>query len=256
MSESEIDDLLSNLVDRIRRMERRISDLETLEGGGGSGSGGLEDVSLDFTGTLYDTKAECQAAGLRFSDDDSPFGYGGLRAAVPGAYPDLAGSWSHVAGSGWQPASTTNSAGPALLLPLARPGDWEMSITIDYQPTDVAHQINLLLGCVPMAGPGLHAEIYDNSGAASQLICAEVTQSYTGSTLAGTGERTYKIRSRHAAFSVYDEQDDAWHDSESWIVLSGQYQDMSPAFVFVQAVKLAGADLSRVYLQELGLTYL
>ena len=56
---------------------------------------------MDFTGTDFDSKAECQASGIRFSDDDVPF-------------PDfikygVSGSWTMVSGSGWQPASSTNT---------------------------------------------------------------------------------------------------------------------------------------------------
>jgi len=80
-------------------------------------------LDLDFTGTSYDTKAECQVVGLRFSDADTPF-------------PDTlvvttsAGGWTHVAGEGWQPSSLTADNGPGIIVPLMRPGNWELEAVL------------------------------------------------------------------------------------------------------------------------------
>ena len=84
----------------------------------------VPDLALDFTGTEFDTKSECQALGLRFSDADTPFP-DTLR------YP-VGGSWTHEPTRGWRPYSAVSLEGPAMLLPLMRGANWQLNTDFEF----------------------------------------------------------------------------------------------------------------------------
>jgi hypothetical protein len=217
---------------------------------------GAQPINMGFTDTSFDTKAECNAYGVRFSDDAGVL----FPSVVVGT---ISGTWTHSAGNGWQPASSADAEGPAILVPLMRPGNWELSFTVNYAPTSTAHQFALYFGYLTNSNHyGALGVIHDSNAGASELSCLlytndgddTLTAQYTGTALAGTGLRTYKFRCQNGAIQVYDEQDDAWHSFNGRQSAGVGY---TAAYAFLNVIRPGtGATLSRVYLTNLTLTYL
>lgn len=211
-------------------------------------------LSLDFTGALYDSKSECNAVGLRFSDSDTPFP-STLRFTV-------GGTWSHTASTGWL-AAPGNDQMTAIVFPLMRSSNWALTFTLNYDPTAASHRLRALAGYITSSNTvGAHAHIIDNS-ASSQLTCYLVTNDdagnsnftnrYTGSALSGTGTRLYGFKSQNGALSVYDEQDDAWHDYEGHQSTSASF---TAAYAFIGFYKYTSYTFARTYLRSLTVQYL
>lgn len=215
---------------------------------------GEEVLNLDFTGTDYDTVAECNVVGLRFSDTDTPF---------PDTFRfSVSGTWTHSTGNGWQPASSTADEGPALIIPLCRAANWELELVINYAPTNVLHMMTLDFGYISNSNHvGACATIADAWATSSQIRASlntndgddTYTAQYTGATLASTGERTYKFRCKNGCVSVWDEQDDAWHNYTGRQNAGLAY---TAAWAFIQVRKYSSQDLCTIYLKSLILTYL
>jgi hypothetical protein len=174
---------------------------------------GEEVLNLDFTGTDFDTKAECNAVGLRFSDSDTPF-------TSNLVYP-VSGTWAHNAGSGWEPGAPVNDEGPALLVPLCRSPNWEFELVFDFTPTNVNQMGFLYMGYITNSNHvGAFSILYDVSAVASQLTAVLATNDgddtwtnrHVGVVLAGAGDRTLGVRCQNGAVSIYDPQAAAWQD--------------------------------------------
>jgi hypothetical protein len=207
---------------------------------------------LDFTGTDLDTKAECQALGLLFSDNDTPF--------PDELYAPCNGTWTHVEGVGWKAACAVNSEGPSIIIPLVRSYNWEMAVTFEYAVSDVAELARLILGTMmPNNDYGIVAFSQDNNAGASELACLfytndgddTITVRFTGDPLAGVGERVIKIRSLNCCASVYDQEDSVWED------YTGRQAPVSytPTHLFVQVQKIGAAALSDITIKNITITY-
>lgn len=219
-------------------------------------------LEMDFTGTEYDTKAECQYRGLRFSDSDTPWPAALVGACNPGD------SWTHSAGNGWQPAADDDTGGPALLIPLMRPDNWILELQWKYAPAAVTEQGLLYFGYITNSNqPGAYARIEDTSAAASQLEAHldtndgddTYTERYNGAALAGAATRTYRFRCMHGCVSVWDDQDDAWHDYEGRYGVIAQIASVpyTAAWAFVQTAPPTGqtANFWTAYLAALKLSF-
>lgn len=214
---------------------------------------GSQVLNLDFSGTAYDTKSECNAVGLRFSDSDTPF---------PTALADaVAGTWTHVAGKGWRPDSSADDQGPGILIPLARPGQWELELTVNRTAGSVAEMLRCYVGYVTPSGHvGAYGVFVD--GSSSRVYQARLhtndgddtfTQQYTGAVenpAPTTAYAGFAISS--GCPGVWDEQDDAWH---YYATRQNAGHSYTPAYAFVQVGKASGT-LEVVYLSALTLTYL
>lgn len=209
-------------------------------------------LDLGFTGTDYDTKAECQAVGLRFSDSDVPF-------------PDTlrfptSGTWAHSAGNGWAASSSILNEGPAILLPLCRPGNWELEIVLDFGPT-AAQTGFLLLGYISNSNHvGAYGRAVDAGGTVqmqARLYTNNNDDTYfsqwAGAALVGTGMYTYKFRCKNGCVSFWDAQDSAWHDYEGRQNAGHAY---TAAAAFVQITKYTGTLWTDTSIQSLKLAYL
>jgi hypothetical protein len=219
---------------------------------------GRVQLDLDFKGPDHNSKPKCQVLGLRFSDLDAPFPEPlGILAIDSGATSD----WVHVAATGWRADSTTNYDGPAFLVPLAKPGSFELEIGLDYQPSDVSHKIYIDIGWLTQSNHiGSYVRIRDEDLAASELEGILRTNlgndtfsdRHTGSALAGTGDRTYKIRALNGTVGWWDDQDNAWHNyTGSW----GAFQGYTPAYVFLRAARV-NTTISLCYITKFKLTNL
>lgn len=233
--------------------------LLTLDGDGGGDDNiwrmGEVVLDLDFTGTDYDTVAECNAVGLKFSDSDVPF-----PSFITGT---TTGTWTHVAGQGWE-AVPTGAAweGPAILVPLCRADNWELEIVIDFVPTNVNQKGYVVFGYLANSNNyGTMVYIVDTSVVASQLQVYMYTNDgddtgtarYIGVALAGTADRMYRFRCENTCVRVWDDQDNAWHDYEGRYNAGIAY---TAAHTFIQMRNHDGTYWSDVYLKSLKLTYL
>lgn len=217
-------------------------------------------LEMDFTGTEYDTKAECQYRGLRFSDDDTPWPDALIAITGPG-------TWTHSADNGWQPGEMDENEGPSLLIPLMRPANWILELQWKYAPADVNEQGILYFGYITNSNqPGAYARIEDTSAAASQLEAHldtndgddSYTERYNGAALAGAATRTYRFRCMHGCISVWDDQDDAWHDYEGRYGVIPQMASIpyTAAWAFIQTVMPIGAAAPwTAYLAGLKLSF-
>ncbi len=229
-------------------LERRIANLET----GLEISDALTDLNLDFTGTDYDTKAECNAVGMLFSDSDTPFPTQ-LKNTVR-----LTDTWSHSAGNGWTPSPTTDNEGPALLWPLQRAGDWEAYIEC-YLNAPSGENVYFNFGAV---GQGLHVPFYvlnyafDAKHYRARLSTNDgddtYTTRYSGTTITSAGTYEFYLRSINSVLQVYDDQNDSWND------YSGSYGSgvsQSPSHIFFMPYNRAGSVYGTLQLKQFKLTY-
>ncbi|KKL64275.1 hypothetical protein LCGC14_2166670 [marine sediment metagenome] len=211
------------------------------------------DLDLDFTGTDFDTKAECNAEGILFSDADTPY--------PTKTYVEHAGTWAHVASNGWKPVTADADKGPSLIIPLARPENWELEIVFDYSVAAIEDTGQLILFAMTASN---HIAFFgmseDNNAGASTLQCSMFTNDgdntytsrYAGGVLAGTGQRTIKIRNLNGTYAVWDDDDDAWHDYEGRQSTNASY---ASSFVGLQARK--GANTMATFeIETFKLTYL
>lgn len=214
-------------------------------------------LDLDFTGTDFDTKTECQAVGLRFSDSDTPFP-GTLRVTI-------GDGWSHSAGNGWLPTSTVQNQGPGILIPLVRPGNWELEAVINYPAQAVNRTGGLGSGYIANSNHvGGFVWLVDGSAAAQRVTIQlhtndgddTFTNQYIGAVLVGAGARTFRTRLKNGAISAWDPQDSAWHDYTGRQSAGIAY---TAAWAFVQFYNYnnpAANPTPVMYLRSLKLTYL
>lgn len=213
-------------------------------------------IELDFTATGLSTKAKCQAAGLIFSDDDTPF-------------PDMiivtvSGTWTHSSGKGWVATPGADDQGPGLLLQLYRGHDWEFESILTYAPGAVGEKGSFKFATLtPSNHWGFHADILDNNAVASELSVSLVTNDgddtgtsrYAGNlqAISGSTDWTLKFRNKNGCIQVYDDEDDAWNDYSGRQDAGRSY---SPAFIAIQPTKVGAADFMTAYLKSLKLSYI
>ena len=217
-------------------------------------------LEMDFTGTDYDTLAECNYRGLRFSDSDTPWPTT-LRYTS-------GGTWAHSAGNGWRPTAADDEVGPALLIPLLRPANWILEVKWKYAPAAVTEQGILVFGYITNSNqPGAYARIEDINAAVTELSAHldtndgddTYTERYNGVALAGAATRTYRFRCMHGCVSVWDDQDDAWHDyvGRYGIIPQAASIPYTAAWAFLQTVPPADqiANFWTAYLSALKLSF-
>jgi hypothetical protein len=229
----------------------RLDDAGVLLLPGGGWNLGATPLDLDFTGTSYDAKAECQALGIRFSDADAPF--------PAELYGVEAGSWAHAAGSGWQPTSVVDNTGPALVVPLLRPGNWQLAAGLTYPAGGT--NFRMVLGYLTGSNHcGAAAVILDDAAADSLRATLQTndgddtfTGRYSALSTLGAGTWTYKFRCYTGTVSVWDHYDDTWRNYTGRQALGRAY---TPAYAFIQFLKTPGATFPTCYLSSLALTYL
>lgn len=210
-------------------------------------------VDIDFTGTDFDTKAKCDDIDIRFSDADTPY--------PTTTYVQHAGTWAHVTGNGWKPNTTDGTKGPSLIIPLARPENWELEVVFDYSSALDADTGRLILFALTSSN---HVAFFgmseDNNVGGDSLQCSlfsnngtdVFTSRYAGGVLAGTGQRTIKIRNLNGTYGVWDDDDDAWHDYEGHQSAGVSY---APAFLGIQATKGTN-NMVTFEIENFKLTYL
>jgi hypothetical protein len=149
-----------------------------------------------------------------------------------------------------------------MIIPLARPGDWSISIDLDLTSATASRKDNCVLGYAAssnhygafafIAGATdsairYNAELYTNDGDDT------ITKQYDGADVTGAGVYTIKLRNYHGAISVWDDQDDAWHNYEGRQSTGIAY---TAAYVFVQIYKHPDTVISDQYLSNIKLEYL
>jgi hypothetical protein len=208
---------------------------------------------FDFTGTMLDTKAECQAMGFLFSDDDTPF--------LDPIYAAIDGTWTHDTGVGWLAACATDSKGPVIIIPLVRPRNWEVAITFNFDAAVVGDKGRLVLGTMTANGDfGALGFSEDSNAAATELVCQlmtndgddSLTARHTGQALAGTGDRELKLRNLNGCIGVYDEQDDGWNN---YAGRQAAGVDYTPTHIFIQVQKFTGATLASFTIKDISMIY-
>jgi len=214
--------------------------------------------SFDFTGTQYNTKAKCNAGGIYFHDDAGCLFPTSLGITSMTAF---SGTWAHTASTGWTSSGQTDTQISGIITSLDK-GNWQADLYLSYSPTAVGEEAAIQLGAVTQSNHvGFYSVIYDANAGASELICLlrtndgddTITTQYTGSALAGTGDRLYKIKSVNSVISIYDDYDNAWHDYKGHqnAICSYSYN-----YIYIAIYKYAAVNLAPVYIQKLDITYL
>ena len=215
-------------------------------------------LDLDFTGTDYDTKAKCQAVGLRFSDSDTPFPSTLVKTIADG--------WTHSAGNGWQGSSTAQNQGPGIIIPLMRPGNWELEWVV-YYPSNAANRAGgFYSGYITASNHvGAYLVVLDESGSQQRIRGLGATNdgddTYTtrinsGAVVSGVSTTTWRLRIQNGCLYCYDDGDDAWHSYTGRQSAGIAY---TPAYAFMQFFNHANPasnPTATMYLQSLKLTYL
>jgi hypothetical protein len=236
-------------------LARRLRSLEThLEAQGARSLAG-NTISMDFTETTWSTKDECGYMGLRFSDYDTPF--------PTTLAQTVSGSWAHSAGNGWYATSTSDLQGPAILLPLAQPSNWQLDIGLTYADTAASLQGFINYGYITQsAHMGAYVSTRDVSTSTVELQTFLSTNDgddtytiqYAGAVLSGSGARTYKFRCLYGTVGVWDDYDDDWHNYSDRHSIGHAY---TPACAYVQFRKQTSVDFwTAMYLTSLKLAYL
>jgi hypothetical protein len=215
-------------------------------------------LDMDFTGTDWDLKGECNYVGLRFSDVATPF-------------PDIltwthSGTWAHSAGNGWVPTMTVNNQGPAILVPLMRPGNWELFIDFEYTPGHVNQRFILDLGYLANSNHvGARANVRDDGAADSDLHWALQTNDgddtwtnrYTGANIVGaTGNYQIGFRCQNGCVGVYDDQNNSWNYYQGrQNTGASPYSAYTATHAFLQFFRY-DANVPTLRIRNLRLTYL
>jgi len=213
-------------------------------------------LTLDFTTDLWDTVAECNKLGIKFSDVNSPF------PTILRAY-DVAGTWENIDGRGWQPFCSVDEDGPAILIPLASTGDWELLLDLDFTHAAVAGKSYTEVGYLDASGQvGAHCEYRDNDGSNVDYQAylythdgdGTYTNRYLGSVDVGATVKTVGIRVMSSTISIYDNEDLAWHEYEAPSAPAASGWGTSAAYI--QFLKVTGSTLDEVYVRSLKMRYL
>jgi len=163
-------------------------------------------ISMDFTGTDYNTKAKCNAVGMTFSDYNTPY--------PDKIYTDHDGTWSHVESSGWLPASTTDLKGPGIMFRLPRAADLDIQFTLTYTPSAAAQRILISSGvCTSSGNNSMVHRAIDNSASTELGVQAYTndgddtfTNFLTGTAQSGTGDRLMRFKIINGCYSSWDFQ--------------------------------------------------
>lgn len=194
---------------------------------------GAKPLDLDFSGTDFDTKAECQTLGLRFSDSDEPFPWT--------LYDGVTGTWSHSAGNGWRPSALEFEHGPAILIPLMRPGNWEIEVQYDWASINtqgafylgyitVSNHIGAMAAVVQPQGSTIFTHyLYTNDGDDTFTQRASGVENY----IASIGKRTITFRTSHGCVGYRGISDDPWAFYEDRQATGTNY---TPAYAFLQVI--------------------
>jgi hypothetical protein len=218
--------------------------------------GGGVALDMSLSTTTWDTQAECQAVGMRFSESDTPFPDKLVYSVV--------GSWLHTANQGWGPSETVADQGPGIIIPLMRPDNWELKLRLYLPSVPDAEEGRLMFGYINNSNQvGAYGEFSDTDGSNRRVQCLLYTNDgddtftarYTGTTsdLVGAGLRYYYFRCQNGCVGVWDDKDDAWHWYEGRQSTTVGY---TAAAIFLQAQQVGAADLFVYQIYELVLTYL
>jgi hypothetical protein len=194
--------------------------------------------------------------GLRFSDYNTPF------PTKFRAY-DVAGTWTHFDGRGWQPKTTDDGDGPVILIPLvAGAGDFEFTAELDFRYAAVAEKSYTQMGYVDSSNQvGAYGEHRDTDAANVDhqpfLYTHDgdgtYTNRYTGTVHVGATIKKIGIRVISSAISIYDHADQDWNDFQGQPAAAKS--GYSPTAVYLQFLKVAGSTLNQVYVRSLRLKY-
>lgn len=218
---------------------------------------GDEVLNMDFTGTAYNTKAKCQAAGLRFSDSDSPFPNTLWNPTKTG------GTWSHVSGNGWKPGNVlVTGEGPGLLLPLMRSGNWEYAISFRVFTRSASYSTYFHIGAI---GIGMQIPIYTwNYSFSWQLYHMRAyvndgdgtwTPVRDGVNQTSAGVYDLRLRMVNGVVGAYDDYNNTWYYYQDKF---GGYIPYPVTHVFAQASRRGGSATlyHTLYVTRIKLTYL
>lgn len=211
-------------------------------------------LDLDFTGVDYDTKVKCQEVGLKFSDDDTPFPTTLIDAT--------SGTWAHSAGNGWQPASSVDDEGPALIIPIVRPGNWYLWIEYIQAAASGPDKSRVEVGAIAATNHVVgYAEARDDNSSwrayNAHLFSNDgddtFTERFSGSNM-GNPAYTLDIafRCQNGCISVWDNDDNVWEVYEGRNAVGVSF---TPAYAFLQIRKIVGATLNTTYVERLLLRY-
>ena len=152
-----------------------------------------------------------------------------------------------------------------MLIPLVRPGNWQIECTLDYTPDNVNQEGILALGYISNSNHmGACGSLADESAIASEVEAwietndgeDTLTNRYTGA-VQGVGDIVLGFRSVNGVIEVYDDDDNAWHSYEGHPTTTVSY---TAGWAFLQFYNLGGFGSSDpwtgVHIKSLTLTYL
>jgi len=216
--------------------------------------------SFDFTGTQYNTKAKCNAAGIYFHDDG---GYYPTSFGIAG-FTVQSGTWTHSAGNGWIASSIGESQNADFIIRLTKQ-NFQVDLEFDYEESGAANERGYMrICCITDSNHiGFGGQAYDENddAGAPQLVWNlwtndgddTLTNKYTGAALAGTGVRYLKVKSVNGVISIYDDQNDSWNDYEG-------HQDVGRSYTYNYVgffnYKTAAKALAPIYIRKIDITYI
>ncbi len=222
---------------------------------------GETQFDLDFTGTDFDTKAECQAYGIRFSDDDTPFPDEGISVY------DNDGDWTHSAGRGWYASGMADGKGATLMFPLYRAAQWCLEMWLDLDDIALNTGAYAMLGAegvdmgtIIWAWWRIGRKVLDsNVYALWNVYTNDGDDTYTDQTGHFTKSNvntTYKIGIRliNQIFQFYDDQADTWQTATTARWCTTEIAGI--AYLLYQDLKWAGYAHDGGYVARARLQYL
>lgn len=217
-------------------------------------------LALDADFTTSSSKATWQALGIRFSDDDTPFPLS-LRWPVSGA-------WSWLTSYGFYASSASDGGGPAMLIPLMRPGNWRLETEIYCGELATADRVDIHLGHVAASnhvGESLRVRVYSVSSTAyvgAYIETNDGDDTFSTRNVLGTATNTlgtwkFRVEKVNACFSVMSTTPgDVPYSAASYTGRQSAGIAFTPAYAFVQVYKHAGYNLALHRIGRVTLTYL
>jgi len=214
-----------------------------------------KNLSFDFINTET-IKGACKAKGLVFNDDTTRF----PTNLYFGATAPVVGTWANVAGEGWLPTiAGVNLNTGAFIIPIKSP-DYILTLEFKYDVTHINNRGGVIIGELTESNHiPIMANIYDASTTLTQLQSYMYSNNgndafslqYTGTALAGTGVRTYKLKKQNGCVSLYDAQDSAWHNYEGHQGLKSYMSKYHIVFM-----RIYDANIASFYFRSLTIEYI
>lgn len=211
-------------------------------------------LEFDFTSSDYNTYGKCATDTLRLS--------GGAYTLPDDLYVTVTGGWTHTTSTGWGPQLGTLNEGPAMLVPLMRPGNWDITVAFNYAAQSGARLGELVIGYLTGEGGrvGAFVRAHDNSGADQQLqyslfmnngddTYGAVVANSSGVT---SGDFIVSLECKNGYLRFYDDVNDSWTDftARNGIV------PYTPAYLFLQVKDThGGLNAWSIKITSLSVTY-